>query len=156
MGEPVLVVLAGLPGVGKSSLARELAQMTGLFHLRVDAMEAPFLVRGLEVEGSGYEAMAAVARENLALGLGSIIDCVNPWPLTREMFTFADVPHRRLAVEVFCSDGEEHGRRMEARGLPLSALERQYVPFMDADLRLDSAEADPLELAQIVWATLRP
>jgi predicted kinase len=35
----MLVVLSGLPGVGKTTIARELARATGAVHVRIDAIE---------------------------------------------------------------------------------------------------------------------
>ena len=137
---PRVIVFSGLPGVGKSSIARELARQTGLFHLRVDAIEGPFLEKEFQITGEGYEAMRRLAQENLELGIGSSVDCVNPWPRTREMFDFGP---STLRIEVICGDSSLHQSRLESRGwgpkyedLP----SREYQPWSEADLRYDTAE----------------
>lgn len=135
-----VVVFAGLPGVGKSSIARELSRRTGLFHLRVDAIEGPFLEKNMPVTSEGYEAMRRVAAENLELGIGSIVDYVNPWPLTRDMFEFDG---QTLRVEVVCSDADLHKTRLDSRGVgPMfeDLPEREYQPWLGADIRIDSAQ----------------
>jgi predicted kinase len=38
--EPLLIILSGLPGTGKTSVARELAGQLGAVHLRVDTIAA--------------------------------------------------------------------------------------------------------------------
>lgn len=135
-----IVVFAGLPGVGKSSIARELSRRTGLFHLRVDAIEGPFLEKEMSVTSEGYEAMRRVAAENLEIGIGSIVDCVNPWPLTREMFEFDG---QTLKVEVTCSDAELHKARLDARGCGPKfedLAEREYQSWTDAEIHIDTAK----------------
>ena len=42
-----LIVFSGLPGVGKSTLARELAGQTGAVGLRVDCMDQAIWASGL-------------------------------------------------------------------------------------------------------------
>ena len=79
----MLIVLSGLPGVGKTTLARELASALGAVHVRIDSIEQALRAAGWEVEGEGYDVAYAVAGDNLRLGRTVIADCVNPWPLTR-------------------------------------------------------------------------
>ena len=113
----MLVVLGGLPGVGKTTIARELVRATGAVHVRIDSIEQALRNAGLDVEGEGYSVAYAIAQDNLRLGLIVVADCVNPWPLTRDEWRAvagrADV--RAIDVEVVCSDADEHRRRIEAR-----------------------------------------
>lgn len=112
-----LVVLSGLPGVGKTTIARELAVALTAVHVRVDSIEQALRNAGLTVYDEGYRVAYVVAEDNLRLGRIVIADCVNPWPLTRsEWHAVADrVAARAVSVEVVCSDVDEHKRRVESR-----------------------------------------
>lgn len=113
----MLIVLSGLPGVGKTTIARELARVLPAVHVRVDSIEQALRRAGLVVEGEGYAVAHAVAADNLRAGHTVIADCVNPWPITRNEWCAtaeqASVPV--LEVEVACSDEDEHRRRVESR-----------------------------------------
>jgi predicted kinase len=113
----MLIVLSGLPGVGKTTIARELARALAAVHVRVDSIEEALRRAGMEVAGEGYDIAHAVAEDNLRLGGTVVADCVNPWPLTRDAWRAvaarAGVPV--LEIEVVCSDAGEHRRRVETR-----------------------------------------
>ena len=134
----MLIVLSGLPGVGKTAIARELARATGAVHLRIDSMEQALRTGGYRVEGEGYAVAYAVAGDNLALGRVVIADCVNPWPLTRTAWraVAARAGVAAVEVEIVCSDVVEHRRRVESR---LSDIDGHELPtwqdVVDRDYR---------------------
>lgn len=116
----MLVIFAGLPGTGKSTLARALAESDGFTYLRIDSIEQALRDDGVaEIEGQGYAVAYAVAADNLKLGRSVIADSVNPIALTRDAWravaATAGVP--AIDVEVICSDKAEHRRRLEACAL---------------------------------------
>src|SRR6266545_2722407 len=80
----MLIVLSGLPGVGKTTIARELARVLPAVHVRMDSIEQALRRIGLIVEGEGYAVAHAVAADNLYVGATVVADCVNPWPLRRK------------------------------------------------------------------------
>ena len=123
----ILVSLSGLPGVGKTTLAKELAALTRAIHLRVDSVEAALkrsVLRINPAEDAGYLAIASIARDNLLLGIDVIADTVNPIEITRKLWanTAASGTAHLLNVEVVCSDSVLHRRRVEARNSDIAGL----------------------------------
>ena len=157
----MLIALSGLPGVGKTAIARELARVTGAVHLRIDSIEQVLRANGVQVEEEGYAIAHAVAADNLALGRTVIADCVNPWPLTREEWRAVArrAGVRVLEVELLCSDVQEHRRRVESRepdipGHELPAwkdvVERDYRPWTSARLVIDTSRTHVAESVRIL------
>jgi predicted kinase len=149
----MLIVLSGLSGVGKTTIARALARETGAVHLRIDSIEQALRNEGLTVEGEGYAVAQAVAEDNLRVGRIVIADCVNPWPLTRDEWRrVADrAGVRAVEVEIVCSDRDEHRKRVESRAPDLTGhrlpawtevVERDYQPWNRERLVIDTARAD--------------
>jgi predicted kinase len=71
----MLVVLSGLPGVGKTAIARELAVAMGAVHVRIDSIEQALRNEGLKVEGEGYSASRTLLRRIICglVALSSLI-----------------------------------------------------------------------------------
>jgi predicted kinase len=116
----VLAVFAGLPGVGKSTLAARVAAALPATVLAVDTVD--FMLRRYEVSEprpgfAAYGVVAGLAEIQLAIGHHVIIDAVNPVKAARQLWVDLagrlDVPLR--VVEVVCGDDTEHRRRVEAR-----------------------------------------
>lgn len=61
-GAPALVVLGGLPGVGKSTVARALLAQWQAVYLRIDTIEQALRDSGVEVGTAGYRVAYALAR----------------------------------------------------------------------------------------------
>jgi predicted kinase len=157
----MLIVLSGLPGVGKTTIATQLARVTGAVHVRIDVIEQKLRDAGQEVFGEGYLLGHGIAEEHLREGFSVIADCVNPWPLTRD--EWRDVADRAgvpvLEVEVVCSDAIEHRRRVESREADIPnhvlptweyVLERDYHPWGRDRLVLDSARLSVEESVQAI------
>ncbi|MGW3466431.1 AAA family ATPase, partial [Streptomyces olivaceoviridis] len=76
----MLIVMGGLPGTGKTTLARLLAARIGAVHLRVDTIEQAIVRSGLAqhpVGPVGYVVGYALAEEHLRQGLTVIAESVN-------------------------------------------------------------------------------
>jgi predicted kinase len=149
----MLIVLSGLPGVGKTSIARELARSIGAVHVRIDTIEQALRDSGV-VQGAmndaGYCVGNAVAEDNLRLGRIVIADSVNPIQISRD--AWRSVARRAsspiLEVEIQCSDAIEHRRRVETRTGDIDGVRvptwseviaREYAPWDREHLVLDSA-----------------
>lgn len=84
---PKLVIFSGLPGVGKSSIARELARGINAVYLRIDSIEQALRDSAALIQpmnDAGYRVAYAMAEDNLSLGLTVVADCVNPISITRD------------------------------------------------------------------------
>ncbi len=115
-----LIVFAGLPGVGKTTQARLLADALRAVYLRLDTLEAPFIrmADNNDLKDYGYQAIAHLAGDNLELGRTVIIDAVNPMHHTRAIFRDLAEQHRARLIQFECvlPDEVEHRRRVEKRG----------------------------------------
>jgi predicted kinase len=154
----VLAVFAGLPGVGKSTLAARVAEALPATVLAVDTVDFTLQRYDVREPRPGYAAygvVAALAEVQLGIGHNVIIDAVNPVKAARQLWVeLAErlgVPLR--VVEVVCGDDTEHRRRVEARfaardhdGIPdwVRVLERQaeYEPYLGPRLVVDTFLAD--------------
>lgn len=161
----MLIVFAGLPGTGKTMLARALADDLSAVYLRIDTIEQAVRQAGLagdDVGPAGYLIAYALAKENLRQpGRIVIADAVNPLKLTRDVWReiAAVSACPLLVIEVICSDLDEHRRRIEARsaesdGWPpvtwQQVVDRAYEPWDRPRRVLDTAKLSPLQaLAEI-------
>ncbi len=151
----MLVVVGGLPGTGKTGIAREVARRSGAAYLRIDAIEQAIRDAaglGEDVGAVGYEVAYALAEANLAIGRLVVADSVNPIAATRE--TWRQVAARTgsplLEVEILCSDKAEHRRRVESRRADIPGLRqpsweqvvaREYEPWPEATLVIDTTSS---------------
>ncbi len=150
-GRPLLTAFAGLPGSGKTTLARALAQARRAAWLRIDAIEQALResgqLAGDDVGPAGYMAAYALAEGNLALGIEVVADSVNPLPVTRAAWrgVAARSGARLLEVEIRCSDRAEHRRRVEGRAVDLPGLlPPAWRDVLDRDYVSWPPEAPPL------------
>jgi predicted kinase len=151
----MLIIFGGLPGVGKTTIAKELARQLGALYLRIDSIEQAIRDSGKmtgPLDESGYRVAYAVAKDNLLLGRTVVADSVNPLLVTRE--AWADVARSarvgKLEIEVTCSDPKLHRQRLEARPSDIAGLRvmweevisREYEPGNREHIVLDTAAMD--------------
>lgn len=117
----MLIVMAGLPASGKSTIADAAARLLGCAVISVDPIEAALWTAGIDRDQptglAAYVAAEAIAEAQLRLGHDVIIDAVNDVEAARQQWQ--DLANRAgtgiLFVEVFTTDIAEHRHRLETR-----------------------------------------
>jgi predicted kinase len=168
----LLIVFGGLPGTGKTTLAKAVAKKYAAVYLRIDTIEMAIRTAeirttktpttntpGEDIGPVGYVVAYWVAEENLRLGRVVVADSVNPLQITRESWSLvarnAGVP--LVEIEVLCSDPAEHRRRIESRppdldGLPpltwATVCERTYETWPAPHVVIDTAGKSTIETSQ--------
>jgi predicted kinase len=143
----LLIAFSGLPGTGKSTIARALAGSIGAVWLRID------------------RAAYGVAADNLRLGLSVVADCVNDCALTRDAWRDVglDAGARVVEVEVVCGDRAEHRRRVETRSSEIVGLDLPtwaeieagpYEPWDRHRMIIDTARFSPDKCVAALIAAL--
>jgi predicted kinase len=161
----VLVVMAGLPATGKSTLSTDLVRRTGFTYLRVDSIEQAIRRAGQEPGHAGYNVGYSVAADQLRFGRGVIAECVNPLAVTREAWRAVAAEHGAdlVEVEVVCSDPVEHRRRAETREADIpdlrqptwqQILDREYEPWDRDHLVIDTAVLTPADAVSAILAEI--
>ena len=117
----MLVVVSGLPGTGKTTVADDLARRLTAVRVSVDLIEERMLGSGLpaswETGVAAYRVGAAVAEGNLANGHTVVVDAVNESEAARDTWRSAAARARAdvLFVVLTLDDAAEHRRRVETR-----------------------------------------
>ncbi|WOJ88872.1 AAA family ATPase [Methylocapsa polymorpha] len=166
----MLVIFGGLPGVGKTTIARALAVRLKAVYLRIDTIEqairsSDVLAADADMGPTGYIVAYHLAADNLRMGRSVVADSVNSMALTRD--AYKAVAEREavnfLEVEVICSDKTEHRKRIETResdiaGLALptwrSIVAAPYESWGRPHLVLDTASLTARESLEIIIGAL--
>jgi predicted kinase len=149
----MLIVLGGLPGTGKTTLARALSQRMQAAHIRIDTIEQAIRASGMlksDIGPAGYMVGYAVAEDNLRIGRTVVADSVNPLNITRD--AWRSVAERTsspvVEIEIIRSDRADHQRIIETRTSDLQGLilptwddivAREYEPWDRAHLVIDTS-----------------
>ncbi len=115
----MLVVMAGLPGTGKSTIGQELALRLEVPVVPVDPIETAILQAGIDSDQptglAAYLVAETLAERVLVAGTSVVVDAVNAVIPAREQWVELakrlDEPVR--FIEVICSDPELHRSRIE-------------------------------------------
>ncbi len=167
---PVLFILSGLPGTGKTTLGRQIATAFSAAYIRIDTLEQALVDAGLvkyqwDLGPSGYMAAYALASDNLQIGISVVADSVNPLQITRDAWRHVAIAQGAdyLEIEVICSDIALHRQRVENRvsdipGLLLpdwqSVMDRTYEAWDRAHIIIDTTKLQPEEAVREILAKL--
>jgi predicted kinase len=156
----MLVVMAGLPGTGKSELARGLGRQLGVPVFSVDPIESAMLRAGIkqsfETGLAAYFVTETLADAQLRLGLDAIVDAVNAEEPAKQVWRQLAIAHglKPRIIECCCTDERLHRVRLRQRQRGLGPLpeptwedvERRrlaYTAWSEPVFSVDSAS--PLE-----------
>lgn len=167
-----LVVISGLPGVGKTAVAASVAARTISVHLSVDPVEDAMLDCGLpsgwNTGVAAYEAVRTLAEQNISLGHPVVVDAVNDSEAARD--TWRNAASQQGAtlklVHLTCGDPVEHRRRLEGRQRGFTRLpeptwhqvldrKRDYPAWNDPHLEIDTGMASVEEITDRVCTWIR-
>lgn len=149
----MLLVFAGLPGSGKTTLALRLSESLKAVYIRIDSIEhAIQRANGpaYEVGDLGYRVGYAMARDNIRAGRTVVADAVNPVQESRDAWLAVanECGAKLVEIEVVCSDPTEHRRRVESRDADISGFvlptweavtAREYHPWNRDRVVVDTA-----------------
>lgn len=159
----MLVVFGGLPGTGKTTLARAFASERRAAYLRIDAIEQALRSSEMladDLGPAGYMVAYVLAEANLRLGRVVVADAVNPLAITRDAWRkVATAAATTICeIEVVCSDLGEHRRRIETRVVEMAGdvaglvppswrqvVDYDYEPWDGPRLVLDTANRKPAD-----------
>ena len=165
MGDPrhaeraVLIVISGLPGTGKTTVAERVARRVGAAHLSIDPVEDALMGAGFppgwQTGVAAYEAVRAMAELTLRTGTSVVVDAVNDSEPARETWSraaaAAGAEVRWFVITV--ADETTHARRLadrvrdfahlaEPTWEQVQRLRRESAPWPDAVPRIETAERD--------------
>ena len=157
-----LIILAGLPGSGKSTVAEGLSRHFSLPLFSVDPIEAAMWRGGVPRDHTGiaaYVVVQALAEEHLKLGHSVVIDAVNPVEAPRAAWRDLAAKYRAYLkiIECVCVDQATHRRRIEARIRGIEGMAEvtwagvekrraEYEEWADPRLTLDTSAHPPERL----------
>lgn len=163
MTAPYLVVFAGLPGTGKSSLARAAARELRAVYLDKDTIKDCVIAvaremkieQGLDLAGpASYELLVVLARDNLSLSRSVVLDSPAGYRQFREKVSeLAKARRANLKlIECVCTDELLLRQRVEEGG-------RELPPYRArdwADYQSNRARFEGLTERRLVVDTAEP
>lgn len=121
MSKPSLIVMSGLPGSGKSTIAEQIATRLKIPLLSVDPIESAIIKAGIaksfETGLAAYLVAQMLASEQLRLGISVVIDAVNAEEEGKDIWRSLAQQYglQLIILDIFISDQAVHRQRLESR-----------------------------------------
>mgnify|MGYP003542539459 CR=1 FL=1 len=152
-----VIVISGLPGSGKSTVAEGIAEKLKLPIFSVDPIESAILKSGIkrsfDTGLAAYIVAETLASEQLSLGMSVVIDAVNSVKEARDMWRELSQKHASRLIIIECAlDKDTHKQRIESRvrnmqGIPevtwndVENRRKEYLKWEDKRLVLDTSDS---------------
>jgi predicted kinase len=152
--KPILFIFSGLPGTGKSTIAKHLSSIFKAAYFRIDTIEQGIRdLFSVNITDEGYKFTHLLCKDNLLLNNNVVADSCNPFELTRrEWENVAKTCNSHyINIEMVCKNTEVHKSRIENRKNEVVTLElptwndvlhREYHPWTQEHLVIDTSEND--------------
>jgi predicted kinase len=152
--KPWLILVAGLPGVGKSAVSIPLSERLQAAHLNTDRLRSRAGKRGQYDAMSKqevYEEMLDFAKKKLGEGRSVVLDATFSLPTYRDKAReLARTQQAELLLVEITADPEVIRQRVsqkrpysEADFAVFLKIREEFPPFEQVDLRLDTSHAEP-------------
>lgn len=161
-----IIVVSGLPGVGKSTLAEGIVVKLKFPLFSVDPIESSIIKSGIaksfETGLAAYLVVEMLAAEQLKLDLSVIIDAVSPVKEARDMWRGLSKRYDARLIVVECVlESELHKKRVAARvrnmhGIPEVTWEdvenrrKEYLTWTEERLTIDTANDREYNLKEVL------
>jgi len=144
--QPTVLVITGLPGTGKSTLAESIAKLVGVPAFSGDwllgAIAPSDVLNGVErpvVRGIYERLLSSLLTRQLMLGQSAVLDCIATDDFIEGWSAIADQYGARLVtVECVCSDETLHRSRIDGRRRNIPGwheIDWTHVEYMKSEIQ---------------------